>query len=54
MDGMTLQVLHRFHGTMVHDFWAPYFRYQGRHTLCNAHLLRELKEIHGKLSPEME
>jgi transposase len=40
-----LQILPRFRGTMVHDFWAPYFRYPGRHALCNAHLLRELKGI---------
>ena len=40
-----MQILPRFKGTMVHDFWAPYFRYPSRHALCNAHLLRELKGI---------
>ncbi len=40
-----MQILPRFKRTMVHDFWAPYFRYPSRHSLCNAHLLRELKGI---------
>jgi len=40
-----MQILPRFGGTLVHDFWAPYFRYPSRHALCNAHLLRELKGI---------
>lgn len=40
-----MQILPRFKDTMVHDFWAPYFRYPSRHALCNAHLLRELKGI---------
>ena len=40
-----MQILPRFKGTMVHDFWAPYFRYPSRHALCNAHLIRELKGI---------
>jgi transposase len=40
-----MQILPRFGGTMVHDFWKPYFRYPSCHALCNAHLLRELKGI---------
>jgi transposase len=40
-----LQILPRFKGTMVHDFWASYFRYPCGHALCNVHLLRELKGI---------
>jgi transposase len=40
-----MQILPRFEGTMIHDFWAPYFRYPCHHALCNAHLLRELKGI---------
>jgi len=52
-----LQILPRFRGTMVHDFWAPYFRYPSGHALCNAHLLRELKGItenfHQKWSEQM-
>jgi transposase len=37
-----LHVLPRFKGTMVHDFWASYFKYPCRHALCNSHLLRGL------------
>lgn len=40
-----MQILPRFRGTMIHDFWAPYFRYPSHHALCNAHLLRELTGI---------
>lgn len=36
-------VLPIFHGTAVHDAWAPYFNYDHcHHALCNAHILREL------------
>ena len=40
-----IQILPRFRGTIVHDFWAPYLRYPCCHTLCNAHIIRELKDI---------
>ena len=40
-----MQILPWFKGTMVHDFWASYFRYPSRHAICNAHLLRELNGI---------
>ena len=34
-------------GIIVHDFWKPYYQLSGcEHSLCNAHLLRELKFIH--------
>ena len=35
-------VLPDFKGRAVHDFWAPYLKYDCDHALCNAHLLREL------------
>jgi transposase len=35
-------VLPRFQGTAVHDAYASYFGYACSHSLCNAHLLREL------------
>lgn len=35
-----------FHGRLVHDFWKPYFRYDIRHAMCNAHTIRELTFIH--------
>lgn len=36
-------ILPRFKGIVVHDRWAPYWRYEEmRHAICNAHLLRDL------------
>ena len=33
-------------GVVVHDFWAPYFKYDAStHAMCCAHLLRELKWV---------
>jgi len=39
--------LPRFHGTLVHDCWAPYWKHPGgiTHAVCCAHLLRELTGI---------
>lgn len=41
MDAMG--ILPKRTGWSVHDFWKPYLSYeQARHSLCNAHLIREL------------
>jgi transposase len=42
-------------GVLVHDCWAPYWQLDCVHSLCNAHLLRELvyvKEITGHQWPQ--
>ena len=36
-------ILPNFNGVLAHDFWKPYLKYACAHSLCNAHLLRELK-----------
>ena len=39
-------VLGRFSGCLVHDCWGSYFvAHAGRHGLCNAHLIRELRAL---------
>lgn len=39
-------VLGRFLGCLVHDCWGSYFVvHGGRHGLCNAHLIRELRAL---------
>ena len=36
-------IINRFEGVLVRDGWTPYRKYeQCRHSLCNAHLLRDL------------
>ncbi len=35
-------VLPRFNGTLCHDHWKPYYKFDCTHALCNAHHIREL------------
>ena len=38
-------VLPHLQGSLVTDFWGPYLSFDGKHSFCNAHLLRELTAI---------
>lgn len=37
-----MDVLPKFTGILCHDHWKPYYTYDCKHALCNAHHLREL------------
>jgi transposase len=37
-----INILPLYHGTLCHDHWKPYYKYDCTHSLCNAHHLREL------------
>ena len=36
------KVLPNFHGIAIHDCWSAYWKYDMKHGVCCAHLLREL------------
>ncbi len=37
-----ISILPDFKGIAVHDFWTSYYTFSCQHSLCNAHLLRDL------------
>jgi transposase len=45
-------VLPSFSGIAVHDRYANYFGYDCEHSLCNAHLLRDLQGVIDRAAPE--
>lgn len=40
-----INVLPRYKGYAVHDFWSSYLPYKCKHIICNAHLIRELTAL---------
>lgn len=38
-------ILPRLRGRLIHDAWAPYWHAPCQHSLCNAHLLRDLAAV---------
>lgn len=50
MDAMG--ILPFYKGTVIHDRWASYYKYDFRHGACNSHLLRELKYMHEEMNRE--
>jgi len=50
----TIGILNQYKGTLVRDGWFSYKQYQQcRHSLCNAHLLRDLTYV-GEAEPQHE
>lgn len=51
-------ILPKFRGTAIHDSWKPYFSYACTHSVCNAHILRELtfaqEEDHQRWAKDMK
>ena len=41
----TIGILSNFSGILCHDHWKPYYKYDCKHALCNAHHLRELTRV---------
>lgn len=41
----TIGILSKFRGILCHDHWKPYYKYDCKHALCNAHHLRELTRV---------
>jgi transposase len=45
-----IDILPHYTGIGVHDFWKPYYKFKMKHSLCNAHNLRDLKFLQEELN----
>lgn len=45
-------IIPNFIGTLCHDHWKPYYKYDCLHALCNAHHIRELTGAHEQYGQE--
>ena len=43
-------VLQNYKGTLVHDRFSSYFSYPCEHSLCNAHILRDLTYVEERFN----
>lgn len=50
MDDIGL--LKNYNGTLVHDRFSSYFSYQCEHSLCNAHILRDLTYVEERFEAD--
>jgi transposase len=41
-----IAIIPAFNGVLHHDHWSPYYNYTCKHSLCNAHHIRELTRSH--------
>ncbi len=47
-----INILPKYKGHAVHDFWSSYLPYNCKHVICNAHLIRELTALSENLNQE--
>ncbi len=45
-------LLDMYRGTLVHDRFSSYFSYQCEHSLCNAHILRDLTYVEERFDAQ--
>jgi transposase len=45
-----IEVLEHYKGTLVHDRFSSYFAYKCDHSLCNAHILRDLAYVEERFN----
>ena len=45
-------LLNSYKGTLIHDRFSSYFSYQCQHSLCNAHILRDLTYVEERFNAQ--